>query len=58
MGLDCVTLVVGWSSLIGRGLSRLCSDCLVLLRLLSHAIRVASMHGKVLLLALVLCGIR
>ena len=38
-----------WSTLIGRELSRLCSDWLMLLRQLSYAIRVASMHGKVLL---------
>ena len=39
----------GWSTLIGPGRSRLCSDWLMLLHQLSHAIRVASMHRKVLL---------
>ena len=42
-------LVAGWSTLIGPGLSRLCSDWLVLLRQLSYGIKVASMHRKVLL---------
>ena len=41
--------ISGLSTLIGQGLSRLCSVLVVLLRQLSYGIRVASMHRKVLL---------